>query len=89
MIAFSRTKQKSGKQTYLSALKKQIKEHKHFLIGPIFMISVKLLIMIVAFVNNCIRYQRQLVPLTANFIIFVLPELSYVKIFNDKRQKTI
>jgi hypothetical protein len=91
MIIFSRTKQKSDKQTYLSdsGLKKQIQEHKHLLICPIFIVSVKLLIVIVAFVNNCIRYQWQLVPLTANFIIFVLPAPSYVKIFNDKRQKTI
>lgn len=100
IIALARLKQKTGKKSYLNVLKKQIKEHKDLIIGPILTLSCKLPLLVVTLVIKCIKSKWQLylsvgcyflsfVPLLATFAIFVLPAPSYVTIFKAKLRKLL
>jgi hypothetical protein len=100
LINLSRIKQRATSESYINALKKQAKEHKNLIMSSILIISCKLPILILILVIKCIKHKWELylsitcyfialVPLTTTFAIFVLPSPSYVKVFNEKRDRLL
>ncbi|UJR12458.1 hypothetical protein I4U23_016634 [Adineta vaga] len=98
LINLSKVKKKTGKITYANILKKQFMKHKDLILSPIAMIIFKLPMLIIILAIKCIKYRWQLyvttlcyflsfIPVTATFIIFVLPAASYIQIFIDKWKK--
>jgi len=87
-------------QTFEEHLRRQIKEHRHILIGPFMLILLNLPRLIISFVRGCMRSSREpwlyligyfisFVPSMLTFIIFILPSKTYKDEFDIVVAQTI
>jgi hypothetical protein len=100
LMVLSRTKQKATKQNYRHVLKKQLGLHKDLLISPIVIIHCKLPMLIINLTITCVKFSWQrylaatcyflaMMPLSATFLIFVLPSPTFSKRFTDQWKKQL
>ena len=96
LMSTKRRKTIQKDQSYKNLLIEQIQQHRHLLISPIILVILSLPRLILSFISNCMKsnknpwlsligYLISFIPPMLTFIIFVLPS----KLYKEQFQKTI